>query len=55
MIIDEDTGMNDDDAYFHHKEKRTKTNNNTSVMTNFNPMTALETYENSHMDQHFYN
>ena len=29
---------------------RQKANNNHSVMTNFNPLTALDTYENNHFD-----
>jgi hypothetical protein len=37
----------DEDVYFHNIDRRGKTNNNSSVTTNFNPLTALETYENA--------
>jgi hypothetical protein len=51
--------LNEDDMYFHHVDNNNnsrgtrgggKTNNNSSVATNFNPLTALETYENFTMD-----
>lgn len=47
VIIDDENLISEEEYNYPQQERRMKNNNNSSVMTNFNPMTALETYENN--------
>ena len=46
----EENGYNNDKQQALQIRDRVKNTNNTSVMTNFNPLTALDTYENNNFD-----